>query len=126
MAHRYGERHQQMLFPQTMEDYVSQDDPVRVYDAFVDALDWEMLGIDCNPKKAGCPEYDPKSMLKVLLYGYSYGIRSSRRLERAFITIYHLCGWLVASSRITKRSLDFDARTKRLSRRCLNNVPTSA
>jgi len=86
MAYRHGERHQQMLFPQRIEDYISQEDPVRVYDAFVDALEWATLGIDYDPRKVGCPQFCPKTMLKILIYGYSYGVRSSRKLERA---LYH-------------------------------------
>jgi len=48
----------------------------------VDALDLAELGIELVPDKVGCPQYDPKAMLKLLVYGYSYGIRSSRKLER--------------------------------------------
>jgi len=86
MAYRYGSRHQIELFPQTIEEYVGPDDPVRVYDAFVETLDFNELRLHLDPHKVGCPEYDPKAMLKLLLYGYSYGFRSSRKLERA---LYH-------------------------------------
>jgi len=71
-----------MLLPSSIEQYVPQEAPVRAYDAFVDSLDFEQLGIKIEPDKAGCPEYDPKMMLKLLVYGYSYGVRSSRKLER--------------------------------------------
>jgi transposase len=83
MAYRYGNREQLELFPSSIEDYVSKDDPVRAYDAFVEALDFDKLGIVLNQDKIGNPEYDPKLMLKLLIYGYSYGTRSSRKLERA-------------------------------------------
>lgn len=83
MAYRYGVRNQMMLFPPSIEGYVAEDDPVRAYDIFVETLDFEELGIVCDSDKVGNPEYDPKSMLKLLVYGYSYGIRSSRKLERA-------------------------------------------
>ncbi len=83
MAHRYGERRQSLLFPPSIEDYISKDDAVRAYDAFVDALDWDALNIPLETDKRGCCEYSPVIMLKILLYGYSYGIRSSRKLERA-------------------------------------------
>ena len=83
MAYRYGNRNQMELFPQSIEDYVNQDDPVRAYDAFVESLDFSELGIKLDESRAGNSEYDPKSMLKLLLYGYSYGFRSSRKLERA-------------------------------------------
>ena len=75
---------QQTFLPNTIDDYVGQQDPVRAYDAFVEALDLEGLGIPLEPYKAGAAEYHPKPMLKLLVYGYSYGgTRSSRKLERA-------------------------------------------
>lgn len=83
MAYRYGDRTQAILFPQSIEDYISQNDPVRAYDAFIEALDLKELGIILNDDKIGNSEYYPKTMLKLLLYGYSYGERSSRKLERA-------------------------------------------
>lgn len=82
MAYRYGERRQTILFPQSIDEYIPQDSPVRAYDVFVDALDFDQLGIQIEPDKVGCPQYDPTAMLKLLVYGYSYGIRSSRKLER--------------------------------------------
>ena len=82
MAYRYGDREQANLFPQSIEDYVEQSDPVRAYNAFVDALDFIKLGIKLDPYKLGNSQYDPKSMLKLLVYGYSYGHQSSRKLER--------------------------------------------
>ncbi len=82
MAYRYGDRKQKILFPQSIDEYIPQDAPVRAYDVFVDALDFGKLGIQIEPDKVGCPQYDPKIMLKLLVYGYSYGIRSSRKLER--------------------------------------------
>ena len=83
MAFRQSERSQMMFLPRSIEEYVPQDDPVRAYDAFVDTLDWKELGIVADEHQAGCPAYPPKTMLKILVYGYSYGIRSSRKLERA-------------------------------------------
>lgn len=83
MAYRYGNRDQLGLFPQSIEDYVGQEDPVRAYDAFVESLNFAELGIEIDPEQVGNPEYDPKVMLKLLVYGYSYGIKESRRLERA-------------------------------------------
>jgi len=82
MAYRYGDRKQRILFPQSIDEYIPQEAPVRAYDVFVDALDFEQLGIEVELHKVGCPQYDPKIMLKLLLYGYSYGVRSSRKLER--------------------------------------------
>lgn len=83
MAYRKGNRRQATLFPSSLEEYVSEDSPVRVYDAFVDSLDLNELGITVNEWKVGNSSYHPLSMLKLLVYGYSYGIRSSRKLERA-------------------------------------------
>jgi transposase len=70
------------LLPQSIEQYVPKDDPVRAYDAFVEALDLNELGIEINQNKVGNSEYDPKTMLKLFVYGYSYGTKSSRKLER--------------------------------------------
>ena len=82
MAYRTGNRYQLAMLPQSIEEYVEKDDSVRAYDAFVEALDFNQLGIIVNPHKVGNPPYDPKAMLKLLVYGYSYGVRSSRKLER--------------------------------------------
>ena len=83
MAYRYGQdRKQIMLFPQSIDQYVTEDHPVRAYDAFVDALSFNELGIDLDTRKVGNSQYHPHLMLKLLLFGYSYGIKSSRKLER--------------------------------------------
>jgi len=83
MAYRYANRKQLQLLPPSIEEYITPDDPVRAYDAFIEALDLEELGFSLDPQKVGNPQYHPKMMLKLLVYGYSYGIRSSRKLERA-------------------------------------------
>jgi len=82
MAYRHGDRNQTTLLPQSIEEYIAENNPVRAYDAFVEALDFQQLGISINPDKVGNSEYDPRSMLKLLVYGYSYGVKSSRKLER--------------------------------------------
>ncbi|MBL7107642.1 MAG: IS1182 family transposase [Phycisphaerae bacterium] len=82
MAYRYGDRNQNTLFPQSIDEYIPQDASVRAYDVIIGSLDFDDLGIKVDPHKVGCPEYDPKVMLKLLVYGYSYGVRSSRKLER--------------------------------------------
>jgi transposase len=82
MAYRYGDRLQAGLLPQSIEEYVAENDPARAYDAFVEALDFRDLGIEIDPHKVGNAEYDPRIMLKLLVYGYSYGVKSSRKLER--------------------------------------------
>ena len=53
MAYRYGNRNQINLFPESMEDYIAPDDPVRAYDAFVGALDFRDLGITLDANKVG-------------------------------------------------------------------------
>lgn len=82
MAYICGNRMQITFLPPSIEDYVTKYDPVRVYDAFVDSLDLKSLGFSLIPGE-GADEYHPKVMLKLLIYGYSYGIHSSRKLERA-------------------------------------------
>lgn len=86
MAYRYGDREQITFLPPSIESYIREDDPVRAYDAFVEALNLKELGIVLDATQVGNSTYDPKTMLKLLIYGYSYGCRSSRKLERA---IYH-------------------------------------
>jgi len=80
--YRTGDRNQTTLMPPSVEDYVSQDNPVRAYDAFIEAMDLKDLGIKLEDDKVGNPCYHPKAMLKLFVYGTSYGVRSSRKLER--------------------------------------------
>lgn len=83
MAYRCGkDRGQMMVLPPTVDQYVSPENPVRAYDMFVDLLDLKELGIDLDDRKIGNSQYHPRAMLKLLLYGYSYGVKSSRKLER--------------------------------------------
>lgn len=83
MAYIKGNRNQMTMLPNSIEDYISLDDPVRAYDAFVEALDLEQLGLVLDGHQAGANAYWPQALLKLLLYGYAYGLRSSRKLERA-------------------------------------------
>jgi transposase len=83
MPIKYGDRYQVTLLPSSVEEYVSRDNVVRAYDAFVDALDWDNISLDIPNNDMGRPKYDPRAMLKLLIYGYSYCVRSSRKLERA-------------------------------------------
>jgi transposase len=83
MAYIVGDRKQLTFLPPSIDEYIGADDPVRVYDAFIDALNFSDLGIVINGVKAGAQEYHPKMLLKIIVYGYSYGTRSSRKLERA-------------------------------------------
>ncbi len=79
-----GETRSQMsLLPECLDDYVSEDNPVRVVEAFVDTLDLEKLGFSgVVPQTTGRPSYHPAMMLKIYIYGYLNRVHSSRRLER--------------------------------------------
>ncbi len=83
MAYKHGDRNQLTMFPSSIEEYVPDDSPVRAYDAIVDAFDFQELGVEINDNRVGNSAYYPKTMLKLLVYGYSYGVKSSRKLERA-------------------------------------------
>ena len=77
------DRGQTTLFPARLDDYVSEDNPVRAVDVFVDSLDLNRLGfIRVQPLDLGRPGYDPRMMLKLYIYGYLNRVPSSRRLER--------------------------------------------
>jgi hypothetical protein len=77
------DRGQSTLFPECLEDWVIEDNPVRVIDAFVDALDLGSLGFGgVDPEATGRPSYHPSMLLKLYIYGYLNRIQSSRRLER--------------------------------------------
>ena len=74
---------QSTLFPEYLEDWVGEDNPVRVIDVFVDELDLLGLGFDrVEPRETGRPSYHPSVLLKLYLYGYLNRVQSSRRLER--------------------------------------------
>src|SRR6266567_4449771 len=84
--HRFidGEdRMQQTLLPHCLEDYVSEENPVRVIEVFIDELDLAALGFSgMAPAATGRPAYHPSTLLKIYLYGYLNRVQSSRRLER--------------------------------------------
>jgi len=76
-------RNQSTLFPESLDDYVGEDNPVRVIDVFVDELDLGSLGFSgVKPHLTGRPAYHPAILLKLYIYGYLNRIQSSRRLER--------------------------------------------
>ena len=76
------DRDQATLFPERLDEAIEAENPVRVVDAFIDALDLAELDFDVVPEATGRPGYHPATMLKVYLYGYLNQIQSSRRLER--------------------------------------------
>jgi len=76
-------RSQTALLPALLDDYVGNDNPVRIVDAFVEQLDLRELGFaGIEPKATGRPSYHPAILLKLYIYGYLNRIPSSRRLER--------------------------------------------
>lgn len=75
-------RDQVTLLPECLDDYIGEDNPVRVIDLFVDELDMSSLGFDgAAPAATGRPGYHPSLLLKIYIYGYLNRIQSSRRLE---------------------------------------------
>lgn len=77
------DRSQSTLLPERLDDYVTEDNPVRVVDVFVDNLDLTALGFDRTIAQAtGRPGYHPATLLKIYIYGYLNRVQSSRRLER--------------------------------------------
>jgi transposase len=76
-------REQIIMFPETIDEYVTADNPVRFIDVFVEQLDLEKLGFErSKPEIEGRPAFNPKDLLRVLIYGYLNRICSSRKLER--------------------------------------------
>jgi transposase len=77
------DRSQTTLFPECLDDWIDEDNPVRVVDAFVEAVDLGELGFDgVTPEATGRPSYHPSVLLKLYIYGYLNRVQSSRRLER--------------------------------------------
>jgi len=77
------DRQQVTLLPECLDDFVAEDNPVRVIDAFVAELDLTALGFEgARPAATGRPSYHPSVLLKIYLYGYLNRVQSSRRLER--------------------------------------------
>jgi len=78
-----ADRRQDFLLPASLDDYLSEDNPVRAVEAFIDALDLKALEfVGMTPAETGRPAYHPATMLKIYLYGYLNRVQSSRRLER--------------------------------------------
>lgn len=118
MSYIVGARDQNQLFPSSIEEYIGPEDPVRAYDAFVEQVDFAQLGIELDEHQVGPPEFDPRAMVKLLVYGYSYGIRSSRKLERA---TYHNVSfiWLMGGLKPDHKTV---ARFRRDNAAALKNI----
>src|SRR3989339_119018 len=98
--YRTGDRNQTTLMPPSVEDYVSQDNPVRAYDAFIEAMDLKDLGIKLEDDKVGNPCYHPKAMLKLFVDGTKInansGVKSNWTKKRCDKSLKHI------DERITK------------------------
>jgi transposase len=82
MPHVTGEERNQLMMI-SLESTIAPDSFVRAIDAFVDAIDLKSFGfahVEC--KEEGCPSFHPSVLMKLYLYGYHFGIRTSRKLER--------------------------------------------
>ncbi len=78
------DRQEVLLFPPSLDEYITEDNPVRFIDAFVDQLDLHALGFKrAVAAPTGRPAYHPGDLLKLYIYGYLNRVRSSRLLERA-------------------------------------------
>lgn len=98
-----ADRNQITCLPESIEDYVGEDNAVRVIDAFVNSLDMEALGFNrSQPNETGRPAYDPRDMLKLYIYGYFNRIRSGRKLKQECtrnIEVMYLLGKLAPDFR---------------------------
>src|SRR5881392_4067 len=78
-----ADRGQSTLFPESLEDWIDENNPVRVIDVFRYELDLGALGFNgVDPEATGRPSYHPSVLLKLYIYGYLNRVQSSRRLER--------------------------------------------
>ena len=77
------DRSQSTLFPEHLDDWIAEDNPVRVIDAFVEELNLRELGFEgAMPAETGRPAYHPATLLKICVFGYLNRVQSSQRLER--------------------------------------------
>ena len=75
-------RYQSTLFPESLDEYIAEDNAVRVVDVFIDELDLSGLGFRSEPQFTGRPAYHPATLLKIYVYGYLNRVNTTRRLER--------------------------------------------
>ena len=102
------DRRQGVLLPEFLDDYVSEENPVRVIDVFVEELDLGALGFEgVVPEATGRPAYHPSLLLKIYVYGYINQIALSRGLEREAqrnVELMWLTGRLAPDSRLSPTS----------------------
>ena len=90
------DRTQSVLFPERLDDWVEEDNPVRVVDVFVDELDLGALGFDVTPAATGRPAYHPAMLLKLYVYGYL------NKVQRTAGGVTRTLGeWTMVSNRVT-------------------------
>lgn len=106
MDYVQGEHREQLtMFPEALEDYIDEENPVRFIDAFVDGLDLKALGFNHSElKETGRPPYNPGDLLKLYVYGYLNHIRTSRKLEREAIRNLEVM-WLLKKLRPDDRTI---------------------
>ena len=76
-------RRQNLLFPESLEEYVEKESPVRLFDAFVESLDFKSLEFEREtPRAEGRPGYNPRDLMRLYIYSYYYRLRSSRQIAR--------------------------------------------
>jgi len=99
-----ADRGQLTLLPECLDDWIDESNPVRVIDAFVEALDLGELGFNgVEPAATGRPSYHPSVLLKLYIYGYLNRVQSSRRLEREAgrnLEVIWLLGRLVPDDKV--------------------------
>jgi transposase len=117
MGHKKGEsRDQKILFPDTIDDYIERNNPVRFLDAFVEKLDAKELEFKyADTKQTGRPPCDPKDLLKLYIYGYINRVRSSRRLERETYRNVEVI-WLMRSLEKVKAEFSLSALAYNITR----------
>jgi transposase len=97
------DRRQGVLLPEYLDDYVSEENQVRVIEAFVEELDLAALGFEgVSPATTGRPSYHPSVLLKIYVYGYLNQIASSRRLERR--AVQFSCKLGILSTKLRSRA----------------------
>jgi transposase len=124
-----ADRGQTTLFPDCLEDWICDDNPVRVIDVFVERLDLASLRFEgVAPEVTGRPSYHPSVLLKLYIYGYLNRVQSSRRLEREAgrnVEVMWLTGRLVPDH---KTIADFrsESRTSFINRRRMSTAAPPA
>ena len=108
MAYIKGtERNQLLLLPPSLDEMIEEESPVRIIDAFIDAIDFKQASFDKSlPAERGRPPYDPADLLKLYIYGYMNRIRTSRKLERECTRNIELM-WLMNNLRPSARSIAY-------------------